>query len=139
MYGLAGLRIGYGISHKKITSEMNRVRQPFNVNSPAQSAAIAALEDKKHIENSQRTNEKGKHYLYKNLKALKITFIPTEANFIYVTFPEDIVSKLHDKLLRDGVIIRPVGPASARITIGLPGENRRLIKALSKFVNRYLP
>jgi histidinol-phosphate aminotransferase len=134
MYGLAGLRIGYGISHKKITSEMNKVRQPFNVNSLAQAAALAALEDTRHIENSRKTNEKGKHYLYKNLKALKINFIPTEANFIYITFPEDIVLKLHDKLLRDGVIIRPMGPASARITIGLPGENRRLIKALRSVI-----
>jgi histidinol-phosphate aminotransferase len=134
MYGLAGLRIGYGISNKKITSEINKVRQPFNVNSLAQAAALAALEDTRHIENSRKTNEKGKHYLYKNLKALKINFIPTEANFIYITFPEDIVLKLHDKLLRDGVIIRPMGPASARITIGLPGENRRLIKALRSVI-----
>jgi histidinol-phosphate aminotransferase len=133
MYGLAGLRVGYGISNKKITSEMNKVRQPFNVNSPAQAAALAALEDTGHIENSKRTNERGKHYLYKHLKALNIYYIPTEANFIYITFPGDIVSKLHDQLLKEGVIIRPMGPAAARITIGLPAENRRLIKALKKF------
>lgn len=132
IYGLAGLRIGYGISNRKITSEMNKVRQPFNVNSPAQAAAMAALEDTGHIEKSKQTNEKGKRYLYKNLKALGINFIPTEANFIYITFPDDIVSELHDRLLGQGVIIRPMGPAAARITIGLPGENRRLVEALRK-------
>lgn len=136
IYGLAGLRIGYGISNRKITSEMNKVRQPFNVNSPAQAAALAALEDTGHIEKSKRTNEKGKRYLYRNLKALGFNFIPTEANFIYITFPKDTVSKLHEQLLRQGVIIRPMGPAAARITIGLPGENRRLVEALRKFVIR---
>jgi len=132
IYGLAGLRIGYGISHKKISSQMNKVRQPFNVNSPAQAAAMAALEDAGHIEKSKRTNERGKHYLYRNLKALNINYIPTEANFIYITFPGDIVSKLHAQLLAEGVIIRPMGPAAARITIGLPAENRRLVAALRK-------
>jgi histidinol-phosphate aminotransferase len=136
IYGLAGLRIGYGISNKKITSEMNKVRQPFNVNSPAQAAAMAALEDTGHIEKSRRTNERGKHYLYKHLKTLKINYIPTDANFIYITFQGAIVSKLHDQLLREGVIIRPMGSAAARITIGLPGENGRLIAALRKFLNR---
>jgi histidinol-phosphate aminotransferase len=132
IYGLAGLRIGYGVSNRKITSEMNKIRQPFNVNSPAQAAALAALEDTGHIEKSKETNEKGKRYLYKNLKALDINFIPTEANFIYITFPDTVVSELHGTLLRQGVIIRPMGPAAARITIGLPGENRRLIEALRK-------
>jgi len=136
IYGLAGLRTGYGISNKKITSEMNKIRQPFNVNAPAQAAALAALEDTGHIENSKRTNERGKHYLYRHLNALNINYIPTEANFIYITFPREIVSKLHDQLLSEGVIIRPMGPAAERITIGLPGENRRLIKALGKYVNR---
>jgi histidinol-phosphate aminotransferase len=132
IYGLAGLRIGYGVSNRKITSEMNKIRQPFNVNSPAQAAALAALEDTGHIEKSKETNEKGKRYLYKNLKTLGINFIPTEANFIYITFPDTVVSELHGTLLRQGVIIRPMGPAAARITIGLPGENRRLIEALRK-------
>ena len=136
MYGLAGLRIGYGISNKKITSEMNKVRQPFNVNSPAQVAALAALEDAGHIKNSKNTNERGKHYLYKNLRALNINCIPTETNFIFITFPEDIVSKLNGQLLSEGIIIRPMGPAAARITIGLPRENRRLIAALREFVPR---
>jgi histidinol-phosphate aminotransferase len=134
MYGLAGLRIGYGISNKKITSEMNKVRQPFNVNSPAQAAALAALEDAGHIKNSKNTNERGKNYLYKNLRALNIDYVPTEANFIYITFRRDIVSQLHGQLLREGVIIRPMGAAAARITIGLPGENRRLVKSLIKIL-----
>lgn len=132
IHGLAGLRIGYGMANRKIIAEMNKVRQPFNVNAPAQAAALAALEDTDHIEKSRKTNNRGKAYLYKNLKSLNISFIPTEANFIYVTFPDDIVPKLNDRLLREGVIIRPMGPAAARITIGLPGENRRLVEALRK-------
>jgi len=134
IYGLAGLRIGYGLAHKDIVSEMNKVRQPFNVNTPAQAAALAALSDTGHIEKSRQINEKGKHYLYRHLKALGIHFVPTEANFIFMTFPEEIVSRLNDQLLREGVIVRPMGPAAVRITIGLPGENRRLIAALKRFI-----
>ena len=130
IYGLAGLRIGYGIAGSEITSEMNKVRQPFNVNSLAQAAALAAIADQTHLEKTKRMNDRGKKYLYTHLNALHINYIETETNFIYVTFKEEIASELYERLLKEGTIIRPMGPHAARITIGLPKENRRLIEAL---------
>ena len=82
IYGLAGLRIGYGISQSAINTEMNKIRQPFNINSLAQKAAIAALSDKKHLEKTVGINEEGKKYLYRELAELKLGYMPTEANFI---------------------------------------------------------
>ena len=130
IYGLSGLRIGYGISKYGIVSEMNKVRQPFNVNAPAQRAALAALDDEKHIERSKGINEKGKKLIYKGLKSLGINFVPTEANFVFITFESDVAAELYDELLRKGVIIRPMGPRAIRVTIGLAKENRRFIEAL---------
>lgn len=133
IYGLAGLRIGYGIARPEIIMEMNKVRQPFNVNSLAQAAAAAALEDRTHIKKTIEINERGKKYLYKELEALQINYVPTEANFVYITFKDDISTKLYSDLLQKGVIVRPVGPRALRITIGLAGENRKLIKALKQW------
>lgn len=132
IYGLAGLRIGYGIAQSEIIREMNKVRQPFNVNALAQRAALAALNDKKHIERVQGINERGKKYLYKSLDSLKVNFVPTEANFIYVDFKHDIAVHIYNELLKEGVIVRPMGPRALRITIGLSGENKKLIEALRK-------
>jgi histidinol-phosphate aminotransferase len=130
IYGLAALRIGYGFAKKAITSEMNKVRQPFNVNGLAQRAAIAALKDENHITETVRLNQQGKKYLYRELKALHIHFIPTEANFIYITLDDNSAFEIYNNLLNAGVIIRPMGTRELRITIGLPGENKRLIDAL---------
>jgi len=130
IYGLSGLRIGYGISKTGMITEMNKVRQPFNVNSLAQRAALAALDDRKHLERSKGINERGKKYIYKGLKSLKISFVPTEANFVFMTFESDIVAELCDELLKKGVIIRPMGPRAIRVTIGLAAENKRFLEAL---------
>jgi histidinol-phosphate aminotransferase len=130
IYGLAGLRIGYGLAKKSIISEMDKVRQPFNVNELAQRAALAALRDEEHIKRSKRINEKGKRYLYREFKAMNIRFVPTEANFIYIILEDDIATQLYNKLLKKGIIIRPMGPREMRVTIGLPNENKRLIEAL---------
>lgn len=132
IYGLAGLRLGYGIAKKEIISEMNRIREPFNTGSLAQRAGIAALKDTAHVRKSKTLNEEGKQYLYQQLAALKIPYVPTEANFIYM--PVDDSKSLNDKLLREGVIIRPMGPKAVRVTIGLPEENRRFIEALRKIL-----
>jgi histidinol-phosphate aminotransferase len=130
IYGLAGLRIGYGLAKKSIISEMDKVRQPFNVNDLAQRAALAALNDEEHIKRSKRINERGKRYLYREFKAMNIRFIPTEANFIYIILEDDIATQLYNKLLKKGIIIRPMGPREIRVTIGLPNENKRLIEVL---------
>lgn len=132
IYGLAGLRIGYGIAASSLITEMNRVRQPFNVNSLAQKAAAAALHDERHVDRSKRTNEKGKKYLYRELAKLGYTYVPTEANFIYVPLRDQEAHALYNDLLREGVIVRPMGRDAVRVTIGLPEENRRLMAALKK-------
>jgi histidinol-phosphate aminotransferase len=130
IYGLAGLRFGYGISKKEILLDMNRLREPFNTNSIAQKGAIAALSDSAHVERSRKVNEEGKKYLYQELDAMGVACVPTEANFIYI--PVDDSALVNDNLLRLGVIIRPMGPKAIRVTIGLPEENRRFIEALKK-------
>jgi len=130
IYGLAGLRIGYGIARQDIISEMNKVRAPFNTNTIAQKAAIEALKDKGHIKKSQQINEKGKKYLYKELSSLGMRYIPTEANFIYMPVKDSM--DIYNKLLLSGVIVRPIGPAAIRVTIGLQEENKKFIKALRK-------
>jgi histidinol-phosphate aminotransferase len=129
MYGLAGLRIGYGIARKDIIIEIDKLRPPFNTNSLAQKAALAALQDEKHVKTTREINEEGKQYLYRELDSLKIKYVPTEANFIYMPLEQDS-QVLYNTLLRQGVIIRPMGPQAIRMTIGLPEENRRFIEAL---------
>ena len=135
VYGLAALRIGYGIARPEINTEMNKVRQPFNINSLAQKAAIAALADKKHLEKTIRINERGKKYLYKELSRLKVNYVPTEANFIYIFFENEIAAELYNALLKEGVIVRPMGKSEIRATIGLPKENKKFIETLRKIIN----
>ncbi len=130
IYGLAGLRIGYGIAKKEILTDMNRLREPFNTNSLAQKAALAALKDKAHVANSRKTNNEGREYLYQQLTALNISYVQTEANFIYIPINDSIA--LNNSLMKKGVIIRPMGPKAIRVTIGLPEENKRFIEALKE-------
>jgi histidinol-phosphate aminotransferase len=130
IYGLAGLRLGYGIAKKEILLDMNRLREPFNTNSIAQKAAVAALGDKAHIARSRSVNEEGKKYLYHELGAMGVAHVPTQANFIYITLDDS--AAVNDNLLSLGVIVRPMGPKAIRVTIGLPEENRRFIEALKK-------
>lgn len=131
IFGLAGLRIGYGIARTDVITEMNKLRPPFNTNSVAQIAALSALKDDAHVRRSIEINEEGKRYLYGELERLKQRCVPTEANFIYM--PAEDSRGLYEKLLKMGVIVRPMGPA-IRVTIGLPEENRRFIEALKKVI-----
>ena len=130
VYGLAGLRIGYGISKEGVIAEMNKVREPFNTSTVAQVAALASLGDDGHVGRSVALNEEGKAYLYEEFQMLGLDFLPTEANFIYVKFDRPVAAQLYNHLLRQGVIIRPMGHDAVRITIGLPEENRLLVGAL---------
>jgi histidinol-phosphate aminotransferase len=134
IYGLAGLRIGYGITKKEFVNEMNKVRQPFNTNSLAQIGALAALSDYRHVEESRRINEEGKMYLYKELNSMGVKYLPTEANFIYIDIEGDAF-QLYERFLKEGVIVRPMGHRNLRLTIGLPDENRRFIKVFRKTLN----
>jgi histidinol-phosphate aminotransferase len=133
IYGLAGLRIGYGIAKKDILTDMNRLREPFNTNSLAQKAALAALRDTEHVANSRKTNDAGREYLYKELSTLGISYVPTEANFIYMPIKDSVA--INNSLMKRGVIIRPMGPKAIRVTIGLPEENRRFIQALKEVIS----
>jgi histidinol-phosphate aminotransferase len=130
---LAGLRVGYCVGDPDAISLMNRIRQPFNVNSLAQVAALAALDDEGHVVECLRTIEAGRAFLYEEFKALGIRYVPSRANFILVDVGRS-ANDIYHKLLREGVIVRPLTPfgmeTALRITVGTPQENRKLIKGL---------
>jgi histidinol-phosphate aminotransferase len=137
-YGLAGMRIGYGIAHRDLADLLNRVRQPFNVNSLAMSMAEAALSDRGHIENSVNMNQKGLKQLNSALTQLGFPCIPSVANFICADMHQP-GRAIFNKLLKEGVIVRPVDnygmPNHLRITIGLEKENNKFIEALKKVIS----
>ena len=132
---LAGVRVGFGIADRDAVALLHRIRQPFNVNSLAQAAALAALEDDAHILECLRMIEAGRHYLYDEFTSLGLRYVPSRANFILVDVGRNAYD-IYQRLLREGVIVRPMtsfGMETAlRITVGTPEENRRLTKALRK-------
>jgi histidinol-phosphate aminotransferase len=132
IYGLAGLRIGYGVADAELAGYLERARHPFNVNRLAEVAALAALDDDEHAEASRRVNDEGARYLAAELGALGIEAWPTDANFVLARPGAGV----HEALLREGVIVRPLKgfglPEHIRISVGLPEENERLIKALKR-------
>ena len=135
VYGLAGLRIGYSISHPDIANLLNRVRQPFNTNTLAQVAAVAALQDHEHINNSVDSNKRGLRQVSDAMDAMGLDHIPSVGNFISfkTALPE---MQVYESLLSDGVIIRPIGnydlPDYLRVTIGNEQQNERFLHALMK-------
>jgi len=130
---LAGLRVGYAVAEADATALMNRIRQPFNVNSLAQVAALAALEDEPHVLECVRMIEAGRHFFYDEFKALHLKYVPSRANFILVDIGRS-AAEIYHKLLHEGVIVRPMTAfgmeSTLRITVGTPEENRRLVKGL---------
>lgn len=139
VYGLAGLRVGYGVSSTAIADYLNRVRQPFNVNSPAAAAAEAALADEEHVRKSVALNREGLRRLAEGVTALGLSFIPSVANFLAVDLARP-AGPVYEALLRRGVIVRPVGsygmPHHLRVTVGLPEENERFLTALREVLNK---
>jgi histidinol-phosphate aminotransferase len=135
IYGLAGLRIGYGITTKEIAGYVNRVRPPFNTNSLAQQAALAALEDEDHVTRSRALNEQEMSVVRSGLESLGLNPIPSEANFIYVDVGKD-GRAVFEALLRQGVIVRHLDGQMLRITIGLPEENRQVLESLRNVLGR---
>lgn len=135
IYGLAGLRIGYGVSTPEIIGIMNKVRQPFNVSSVAQAAALASLKDKDHVAKSVKVNREGKAYLYKELGRMGLDYVPSEGNFLLVHL-DCAGAGVMEQLLKEGVIVRPMTgykfPNSIRITVGTEEQNKRLISSLEK-------
>ncbi|NMB45537.1 MAG: histidinol-phosphate transaminase [Firmicutes bacterium] len=139
VYGLAGLRIGYGIAPPHIAELIHRVREPFNINALAQIGALAALEDEKHVRESRELNESGKAWLYQELSRLGLEYVPTQTNFIFFNLQQDS-QEIYEKLLDQGVIARSgaiFGCANwLRITIGTEAQNRRFVEALEKALHR---
>jgi histidinol-phosphate aminotransferase len=133
VYGLASLRIGYALSHPDVADLLNRVRQPFNVNSLAQLAALAALEDEAFIQQSVALNNAGMEQLCQGFEALSLDYIPSVGNFITLDLGSD-ASPVDRALLKQGCITRPLAgygmPNHLRISIGLEEENQRLLTAL---------
>ena len=133
VYGLAGLRVGFGLMHPDVAELLNRVRQPFNVNSLALAAAAAALEDRKFVAKSTKMNRSGLAKLERELKTLGLEAIPSCANF--VTFRVSRARTVYERLLRQGVIVRPLAgydmPDHLRVTVGTPRENEKFLKALT--------
>jgi histidinol-phosphate aminotransferase len=140
-YGLAGLRVGYSVSSEAIAELLNRVRQPFNVNSMAQAGAIAALGDQQWLQQGVAASAAGMEQLERGLQTLGLSWIASRGNFLLVDFEaESKATAMNDYLLRAGVIVRPVAnyglPALLRITVGSEAENERLLSAMNGFLNQ---
>ncbi|MBZ2206753.1 histidinol-phosphate transaminase [Massilia soli] len=137
-YGLAGLRVGFAIAQPAVTDLMNRIRQPFNVNSMAQAAAIAALNDKAFLEEGARNNAAGYQQFVEAFDELGLEYVPSFGNFVLVRVGDDdqAGARVNLALLKQGVIVRPVGNYGLsqwlRISIGLPKENAVFIAALKQ-------
>ena len=134
-YGLAGLRVGYAVSHPEVAGLLNRVRQPFNVNTVAQAAAVAALGDEAHLEKGVQNNLAGLQQLAAGFEKLGLGYIESVANFIAVDTGQR-ADGVYRRLLEQGVIVRPIAgyglPDHLRVSVGLPEENLRLLAALKK-------
>jgi len=137
VYGLAGLRIGFALGREDLIGCLYQVRDPFPVHRLAQVAAVAALNDEGHAIKSIQSVYEGKRYLYQELDRLGLSYIPSQANFIFIDFEKD-TAEIFQALLREGVIIRPGKvwgyPTFARVTVGRMEDNRRFIKALKKII-----
>ena len=136
-YGLAGLRVGYAFAKEGIIDCLNRVREPFNVNSVAQVAATAALEDEKYVSKTINLVKIGKSFLYNELDSLGLDYVPSVTNFILIKVGKD--SKvIYGRLLKKGIIVREMSPwklnSFIRVTIGTMDENRKFIRALKNIL-----
>ena len=138
-YGLAGLRIGYGITTKELAEVLNKIREPFNINRFAQVAALAALKNREFLNKVVAHLKKEKNYLYKELKKCNLSFLESVTNFILVDFKKDAKS-LCEHLLKQGIIIRGLndwGLANFfRVTVGLSGENKKFIRCLKTYLRK---
>jgi histidinol-phosphate aminotransferase len=139
VYGLSGLRVGYGIAVPEIVSMLERVRQPFNVNSLAQAGATAALDDKEFVQHSLSVTREGLSYLYGQFEEMGLSYVPSQTNFVLLDV-EKPSNEVYQAMLREGVIVRPMASygmiTHERITVGTPAENERFIKALKKVLKK---
>jgi histidinol-phosphate aminotransferase len=138
IYGLAGLRLGYGIAHPEFVAALEKIRQPFNLNSMAQAAGLAALDDFEHVRKTRENNRTGKQFLEEALTGMGLPFVPSSANFVLVQTGEG--KRVFEEMQKLGVITRPMGgyqlPEWIRLSIGTPAENRRAVRTLKKVLAR---
>jgi len=138
IFGLAGLRLGYGIGHPDLIAALEKTRQPFNINSIAQAGAIAALDDDEHIRKTRANNFAGLEFFERAFRDLKLEFVPSFANFILVRVGEG--QKVFDAMQKQGVIVRPMGGYQLldwiRISVGTPKENERCVESLKKALSQ---
>jgi histidinol-phosphate aminotransferase len=138
IYGLAGLRIGYGIGHPDFIAALEKIRQPFNINSVAQAGALAALDDTKHVGKTRKINSRGLKLYARTFRKLGLEFISSSANFILVRIGDG--QRVFGELQKLGVIVRPMGgyqlPEWIRISIGTPKENKRCLEALKSVLGQ---
>jgi histidinol-phosphate aminotransferase len=136
IYGLAGLRIGYGIGNPDLIATLEKTRQPFNINSIAQAGALAALDDAEHMRKTRENNARGLDFFQRAFRDLKLEFVPSFANFILVRVGEG--QKVFDAMQKQGVIVRPMGgyqlPEWIRISVGTPQENERGLNVLKSVI-----
>lgn len=135
IYGLAGLRIGYGVTTKEIVGYLNRLRPPFNANSVAQRAAVAALTDEPHVAKSRAVNREQMAVVRRGLEQLGFAPLPSQANFLYFDAGRE-GRPLFQALLREGVIVRHIDGRMLRVTIGLPEENHMFLSAFARVLGR---
>ncbi|HEX3798598.1 MAG TPA: histidinol-phosphate transaminase [Verrucomicrobiae bacterium] len=136
IYGLAGLRLGYGIAQPELIAALEKIRQPFNINSVAQAGALAALDDTAHVEKTRTNNSEGLKFIATALQQMRLEIIPSSANFILARVGEGV--KVFNELQKLGVIVRPLAgyqlPEWIRISIGSAQENARCVMALKKIL-----
>jgi histidinol-phosphate aminotransferase len=135
VYGLAGLRIGYGIGHPELIAALNRIRSPFNASLVAQAGALAALDDHEHVSRSVESNLREMQFLSRELESLGVCYTPSEANFLLVDTGRDCEDDFR-RLLHEGVIVRPMKlygfPARLRVTVGRRRDNEIFLEALAR-------
>jgi histidinol-phosphate aminotransferase len=135
VYGLAGLRLGYGLGHPELIEALNRIRSPFNANSVAQAGGLAALDDREHVERSVENNAREMRFLTGELTLLGVRYTPSAGNFLLVDTGRDCEEDFV-RLLHEGVIVRPMKlyrfPTSVRVTVGAHEENEQFLEALKR-------
>ncbi len=138
IYGLAGLRLGYGIGHPELIAALETVRQPFNINALVQAAALAALDDAEHLMRTKANNAAGLTFFQNAFRQMLIEFVPSAANFVIVRVRDGL--RVFDELQKRGVITRPLAgyglPGFIRISVGTPAQNERCLAALKQTLGR---
>jgi len=134
IHGLAGLRLGYGIGHPEFIAGLEKIRQPFNINSLAQAAGLAALDDLEHVRKTRENNFQGRKFLENAFAQMGLPFVPSFANFVLVQVGQG--QRVFEEMQKHGVITRPMGgyqlPEWIRLSVGTPRENQRAIKTLKR-------